>query len=586
MAELRVSVELDQFKCPICLELLTNPVSINCGHSFCKSCIQRKWDGDANTGVYSCPLCRQKFSSRPVFGQNVMLADMVDRMRKMSSNSASRQPAEPDDEQCYACIEKKYKAIKTCLVCLASYCEVHIKLHNELNPGNRHRVINVIGKLEDKICKNHRKLKDAYCCEDQRSVCVDCVSWKHNGHHITSIWEARHKQQEQLNNIQMKVNQRIQETENTLKTLQKAKYDFKKSSQALEKDNEKTCEELISYIRRQQFVIRNMIKEKEQKEIQRSDSIQKQLQMELVVYKNRADELKQLSCTEDHIYFLQRMSQLCAAFEFLALPNITVNASIFEDMKKSVSNMKTQVAQLCKHDIKISITDIQLIQTSAPVIRKDFQRYFQPLTLDPKTVHKNLTLSDNNSKLTWTDGDNNYTFMPERFSYLAQALCMQGLSKCSYWEVEWGGPQVYIAVAYKGVFRQGCGSQLGLGHNEKSWSLCCSPSRSYVCHNYKETDVHVKVFQRIGVYLDYAAGTLSFYNVSDTTMYLIHQIKAKFSEELYPGFWVFDGSYVRLCHFSENVAHWSIVKGIKDKSQVKCTVLSQFYLWHDYQLYH
>ncbi|XP_065151302.1 tripartite motif-containing protein 16-like isoform X2 [Paramisgurnus dabryanus] len=445
------------------------------------------------------------------------------------------------------------------MVCLASYCEVHLKLHNELNPGNRHRVINVIGKLKDKICTNHHKLKDAYCCEDQRSVCVDCIRWKHNGHHITTNHEARHKQQEQLNNIQMKVNQRIQETENTLKTLQKAKEDFKKSSQALEKDNEETCEELINYIRRQQSVIRNMIKEKEQKEIQRSDSIQKQLQVELVVHKNRADELTELSWTEDDIYFLQRLPQLCASSEFPALPNITVNTSVFEDMKKSVSNMKTQVAQLCKRDMKISITDLP------------------PLTLDPKTVHKNLTLSDNNSTLTWIDGDNNYQFTPERFSHLAQALCMQGLSKCSYWEVEWGGTQIYIAVAYKGVERHGCSSCLGLGHNEKSWSLCCSPSRSYVCHNYKETDVYVKVCQRVGVYLDYAAGTLSFYNVSNTTMYLIHQISGKFSEPLYPGFWVFDGSYVRLCHFSKNVA----IKDFKDKSHVKCNVLSQFYFLRD-----
>lgn len=204
---------------------------------------------------------------------------------------------------------------------------------------------------------------------------------------------------------------------------------------------------------------------------------------------------------------------------------------------------------------------------------------FQPLSLDPQTAHKNLILSDNNTKLTWIDCNNPYSYIPERFTYLAQALCMQGLSTCSYWEVEWGGPQVYIAVAYKGIERHGCGSSLGLGHNEKSWSLCCSPSRSYICHNFKETDVLEQISSRIGVFLDHRAGTLSFYNVSNNTMSLIYQIKTKFTEPLYPGFWVFDGSYVRLCQFGENVAQQHTVKHIKEQRQEKCSVVSQMYIW-------
>lgn len=189
MAESRVSVDVNQFKCPICLELLTDPVSINCGHSFCNSCIQLKWNEDANTGVYSCPLCRQKFSSRPVLGRNIMLADMMERMRKMSE----RQLAGPDDEECSFCAGEKIKAIKTCLVCLAAYCEVHLNLHDELNTGDEHRLINVTGKLQDKICRYHKKLKDFYCWEDQKSVCVDCII-NHEGHRIITNHAARYQQ--------------------------------------------------------------------------------------------------------------------------------------------------------------------------------------------------------------------------------------------------------------------------------------------------------------------------------------------------------------------------------------------------------
>ncbi|XP_073670697.1 tripartite motif-containing protein 16-like protein [Paramisgurnus dabryanus] len=547
MAEVRVSVELDQFKCPICLELLTNPVSITCGHSFCTSCIQRKWDTDAYTGDYSCPLCRQKFSSRPVLGQNIVLAEMVNKMKMMNLHAAGRQLAGPDDEQCYICTGEKCKAIKTCLVCLASYCEVHLNLHNELNPGNKHRVINATGKLEDKICIYHHKLKDMYCFEDQRSM--------------------------QLKLSQIKVNQIIQRTENVLKGLQIIEEDFKRSTKVLEKDSEKTFEDLISYIRKQQFMMTYMIKLRKQKDIQRSDNIQKQLQMELAVLKNRADELNQLSCTEDDSYFLQRMALLCEAPVSESLFKITVNTSIFEDLKKSVSNMKTQTEQLCNHEMQLLKTDIQLIQTSTPVIREDFLRYFQPLTLDPNTVHKNLT--HNNSMLIWSDDWHNYPDHPDRFETAAMALCIQGLTTCSYWEVEWGGPQVSIAVTYKEISRGVC--CVALGCDKKSWGLFCNHSNSYFYHDSKEIDILEKVYSRIGVYLDYSEGILSFYNVSDT-MHLIHQIKDKFSEPLYPCFWVFDGSYVKLCHFNENVSHQPILKGIKDPSEVKCSGLSQFHV--------
>lgn len=201
---------------------------------------------------------------------------------------------------------------------------------------------------------------------------------------------------------------------------------------------------------------------------------------------------------------------------------------------------------------------------------------FQTLTLDTKTVHKNLILSGNNTKLSWIDGDYPCSVIPERFTYLAQALCVQGLSSCSYWEVEWGGPQVYIAVAYKGIQRSGCSSCLGLGHNDKSWSLCCSPSRRFVCHDYKETEVLEQISTRIGIFLDHKAGSLSFYNVSDNTMSLIHQIKAKFTEPLYPAFWVFDGSHVRLGQFWYYLVELQTTEDNVAKFQRISSVHSQF----------
>ncbi|KAL0150626.1 hypothetical protein M9458_054043 [Cirrhinus mrigala] len=79
MAEARFSQ--DQLTCPVCLDLLKDPVTIQCGHSYCKICITRFWDQEDQMRVYSCPQCRQTFSPRPDLARNTMLAELVEKLK-------------------------------------------------------------------------------------------------------------------------------------------------------------------------------------------------------------------------------------------------------------------------------------------------------------------------------------------------------------------------------------------------------------------------------------------------------------------------------------------------------------------------
>ncbi len=160
-------------------------------------------------------------------------------------------------------------------------------------------------------------------------------------------------------------------------------------------------------------------------------------------------------------------------------------------------------------------------------------------------MYKYLLLSENNRVITDTDTDQRYPDHPDRFDVCQQVLCRESVCGRCYWELEWS-KGVDISVSYKSISRKG-GNECRFGDNDQSWSLICRSSSYSFRHNKIQTDLSVKpINSRIGVFVDHRAGTLSFYSVSDT-MSLIHTVQTTFTQHLYPGFWVWSGSSVKLC---------------------------------------
>ncbi|XP_045575673.1 NLR family CARD domain-containing protein 3-like, partial [Salmo salar] len=183
--------------------------------------------------------------------------------------------------------------------------------------------------------------------------------------------------------------------------------------------------------------------------------------------------------------------------------------------------------------------------TMKPGLRK----YVCDLTLDLNTVNRHLSLSEENRKVTCRREKQPYPDHPERFEGWRQVLCREGLTGCCYWEVEWSGIRAGIGVTYKGISRREGGYDCVIGYYDKSWSLFCSDNSYYVWHNNNATtiDVPPSSSNRVGVYLDWPAGTLSFYRVSSDTLTHLNTFHTTFTEPLYPGFNVWDDSSVSLC---------------------------------------
>ncbi|XP_076153655.1 stonustoxin subunit alpha-like [Alosa pseudoharengus] len=176
-------------------------------------------------------------------------------------------------------------------------------------------------------------------------------------------------------------------------------------------------------------------------------------------------------------------------------------------------------------------------------------RYACDLTLDPNTAHRNLSLSEGNRKVTCVNKKQPYPEHPERFdSSYPQVLCREGLTGRCYWEAEWSVDGAEISVAYKSIKRKGTSDDVIMGRNAKSWSLICYSDHRYsVHHNKKRTDIPAPSSRSrtVGVYLDWPAGTLSFYSVSNDTLTHLHTFHSTFTEPLYPGFRVW--GEVSLC---------------------------------------
>ncbi|XP_017540706.1 uncharacterized protein LOC108412962 isoform X3 [Pygocentrus nattereri] len=183
-------------------------------------------------------------------------------------------------------------------------------------------------------------------------------------------------------------------------------------------------------------------------------------------------------------------------------------------------------------------------------IKPTLRKYVCELTLDSNTAHTQLSLSEENRKVLFVREHQPYPDHPDRFDVWCQVLCVESLTGRCYWEAEWSGGAADIAVTYRGIKRKGH-SECGFGQNNQSWCLYCSDDKGhFVRHNNKYTVIPPQLIRskRVGVYVDWGAGTLSFYSVSDPhTLTHLHTFHSTFTEPLYAGFGPNDNSSVCVC---------------------------------------
>ncbi|KAK9976694.1 hypothetical protein ABG768_021899 [Culter alburnus] len=475
-----------------------------------------------------------------------MLAEVVEKLKKRKLPADCYAGA--GDVQCDVCTGRKHKAVKSCLVCLESYCQTHFDRHEEFHSRKPHKVTEATGRLQEMICPTHDKILEVFCRTDQKCICVMCMMDEHKNHDTVSAATQRTEKQHQLKETQRLFQQRIQQREKDLQQLREAVESHKRSAQTAVKDSERIFTELIRSIERSRSEATQWIRDQEKTAVSRAEGRLERLEQEINDLRRRNAELEQLSHTQDHIHFLQSFQSLSAPPEST---DINVNPfsslSSFDGVRESVRQLRDKLEDFCKEELK-KISDRVTFTNIVPRTRNDFLQYSHQFTLDLNTAHKRLRLSERSTVITYTNKVQSYPDHPDRFDYWEQVLCVESVCGRCYWEIEWSG-NVDISVSYKRISRKGEGKECWFGSNDQSWSLFCSFSSSSFRHNNIVSNLPVKsITSRIGVYVDHSAGTLSFYSVSGDTMSLIHTVQTTFTQPLYPGFGIYNaGSSVKLC---------------------------------------
>ncbi|XP_030609847.1 E3 ubiquitin-protein ligase TRIM47-like [Archocentrus centrarchus] len=250
----------DPPECCICLDELTRPVSLPCAHVFCLGCIGEYWK---ISEACQCPLCKAFFPTRPPLKTDQTLQTVEAAV-----------PLKAGEVPCDSC-PTKCPAVKSCLVCMASYCATHLEAHYQSEELGRHLLVSVVKNLEDSVCKLHGKKLERFCRSDRALICAMCAQTEHRSHHIIPISLEASKTKVRLKRRGTKLQQRIQER---LSKTEKIKLTADLSGESPKVSRQRN------------------------KEL-------KQLEEEIAELRSRNAELEQLLEIEDSLHFLQRSVQ-------------------------------------------------------------------------------------------------------------------------------------------------------------------------------------------------------------------------------------------------------------------------------------
>ncbi|KAM9334602.1 uncharacterized protein ABDE67_021152 [Symphorus nematophorus] len=509
----------DQFLCSICLDVFTDPVTIPCGHNFCKNCITQHWNVNVQ---YQCPVCKELFDRRPELRVNTFISEMAAKFRqtveKKTRSCSEEQPANKGEVVCDVCTETKLKALKSCLVCLTSYCETHLELHQKITVMTRHKLIDPVENLESRMCMKHERPLELFCKTDQMCVCRFCTESEHKLHHIVPLEEEYKGKKTELGKTKAEVQQMIQERR--LK-IQQIKQSVRRSKEDADRETAASVQvftALIQSVEKSLAQVTDIINKTHKTMEKQAEGFIKDLEEDISKLIKKSSE--QLSCTEDHLQFLQSFPSLNTVPPTKDWTDVRVHSSYEGTVRRALTQLEEtlskEVKRLCAHDEF-----------------KRVQQFAVDVTLDPDTANHYLILSDDAKQVSHSNIKQDLPDSRGRF------YCYSVLGKPSfssgrfYYEVQVKGKTSWmLGVVNESINRTG---HIKSTPESGCWSVSLTKEKGYkVAGSSVPLSLNLKP-QKVGVFVDYEEGLVSFYDV-DAAAHIYSFTGCNFTEKLYPYF--------------------------------------------------
>ncbi|XP_067438172.1 zinc finger protein RFP-like [Thunnus thynnus] len=423
---------------------------------------------------------------------------------------------------CDVCTETKVKALKSCLVCLNSYCETHLEPHQKITVMTRHKLIDPVKNLKDRMCKKHDRPLELFCKTDQICVCQSCAESDHKLHHIVPMIEEYEGKKAELGKTETDVQQMIEERRLKIQQIKQSVKFSKEDADRETAPNVQVFTDLIQFVEISLAELIMMIKEKHKTTEKQAEGFIKELEEEIFELMKRCAEVEQLLRTEDHLQFLQSFSSLNPAPPTKDWTEVRVQSSYEETVRRAVAQLKDTLSK-----------ELEKLRVHFELRR--VQQYAVDVTLDPDTAHPYLILSDDGKQVSHGDVKQILPDNPERFSSALGVLGKQRMSSGRfYFEVQVKEKTGWIlGVSRESINRKG---YFILSPENGHWTVGLMKGNEYkglagpsVCLPLRSKP------EKVGVFVDYEEGLVSFYDV-DAAALMYSFTDCTFTEKLCPYF--------------------------------------------------
>ncbi|XP_059930058.1 zinc finger protein RFP-like [Gadus macrocephalus] len=429
---------------------------------------------------------------------------------------------EPAEVPCDICTGTQQKAVKSCLMCSASFCQTHLEPHLRVAGLKKHRLVEPMDRLEDRMCKKHERLLELFCRTEQVCVCLLCTVTDHKSHPVVPLKKEYEVKKARLGKRGAEVPQKIQERKQKIKVIKDTVKLSNKDADREIAHGGQVFTALIGCVEKGRDDFNQTVKENLKSTVKRSEDLIKELEQEIKDLTNRSSKVKRLSHTEDHLHFLQ-------AFRSLKDPPPTRDWTTVEVRPPSyVGTLRRSLDQLEETlNMEMKKCDAEL---------KRVQKYEVDVTLDPDTAHSQLILSEDGKQVHDGGVRKKVPRNPKRFTWDTCVLTRQSFSSGRfYFEVQVkDNTDWWLGVARESIDRKG--GTWGTPETG-NWTLWYSMA-GLVFRDNPSVRLPLRAeLQKVGVFVDYDEGLVSFYDV-EARVHIYSATGCTFTEPLYPFLYV------------------------------------------------